>query len=408
VDTLARILADYTSGGTATGAAAAHALGERGLPTARDENWRHARLHALNRVPGFGAAGTAGADPAASLPEPLPGFQRLVLHNGRRVAAGSDAAAIAAPRPAPDGDALPPAADTAFDLLNRMFAPQAQSLDLADGARLEILSIATPSGSGAAYARLHLQIAPGARVQLVERHLGGCGALALVCPSVAVSVGPGATLDHYRLQQCTEDALFLETLSGELAADASWNVRTASCGAATARTTALLRLGGADAALDWQSLAIAHHGQTSDLLLRVEHAAPRTRTQQQYRGIATEQGHAACSAEMRVSAQAPGARITQSLRGLLEGSRSEIDLRPRLEIHTDEVQAAHGATTGRLDENLLFYLLSRGIEPDTARALLRWAFLGDVLRHWSIPELRRTAERAAAGLLGTSVPEGPA
>ena len=57
-----------------------------------------------------------------------------------------------------------------------------------------------------------------------------------------------------------------------------------------------------------------------------------------------------------------------------------MDLRPRLEIETDEVRAQHGATTGRLDENLLFYLLSRGLEPQLARRLLKWAFLGDVLR----------------------------
>ncbi|MFO1265582.1 MAG: SufD family Fe-S cluster assembly protein, partial [Rubrivivax sp.] len=310
-------------------------------------------------------------------------------------------------RAAADGDPAPPA-EAAFELLNRMFAPQALALELADGASVELVSVATAAAGGAAYARLRLRVAPGARVRVVERHVGGCGPQSLVCPSVAVDLGAGATLEHYRLQQCSEDVLFLDTLSGSAAAGARWSVRTADCGAATSRSTALLRLAGPDAGLDWQSLAIAHRGQHSDLLLRVEHAARGTRTTQQYRAICTEEGHAACSAEMRVLAEAPGARIAQSLRGLLEGARAEIDLRPRLEIHTDEVQAAHGATTGRLDDTLLFYLLSRGLEPDTARALLRWAFLGDVLRHWAIAPLRRAAEHAAAGQLGTRVPEGPA
>ena len=89
----------------------------------------------------------------------------------------------------------------------------------------------------------------------------------------------------------------------------------------------------------------------------------------------------------------------QSLRGLLEGSGAEIDLRPRLEILTDDVRAAHGATTGRLDEDLLFYLLARGIDRDRARALLKWAFLGDVLRAIELPEVRRAAEHGAAGQL---------
>ena len=95
----------------------------------------------------------------------------------------------------------------------------------------------------------------------------------------------------------------------------------------------------------------------------------------------------------------PGSQARQSLRGLIEGGTAEIDLRPRLEILTDDVRAVHGATTGRLDENLLFYLLSRGIDPATARTLLKWAFLGDVLREIELPELRAEAERLAAGQL---------
>jgi Fe-S cluster assembly protein SufD len=63
------------------------------------------------------------------------------------------------------------------------------------------------------------------------------------------------------------------------------------------------------------------------------------------------------------------------------------------------VRAQHGATTGQLDQNLLFYLLARGIDPKTARALLKWAFLGDVLRAIDLPTLRSAAERSAAGQL---------
>ncbi len=80
---------------------------------------------------------------------------------------------------------------------------------------------------------------------------------------------------------------------------------------------------------------------------------------------------------------------------MLAGTGAEIDLRPQLEILTDEVRASHGATTGALDENMRFYLLSRGLDPDTARALLEWAFLEDAVRaHSSMPELR---QRGGAG-----------
>jgi Fe-S cluster assembly protein SufD len=403
MDTLTRIFSDYEAAGDPSATASAEEFRSLGLPTQRDENWRYVNVRALDHVPAYAPAPGAVPDNLAQLlPPPLPGFERLVLVNGRYSAAHSTADVV---RTGFTGISKSHAA-ARFDLLNRMFAPEAQGFELADGKRLEVLSIATPAGAvGSAYPRLNIRIAPRAQVELIERYLGTAGPQSLVCSSVDLELGDDATLDHYRLQQCAEELLFLDTLNVRIGSRANWRVRTAAYGASTARTTALVRYTGADASLDWHAVAIAHKGQIQDLLLEVEHAAPRARTNQVFRAIATEGGHAACSSEMIVVANTPGANTSQSLRGLLEGKAAEIDLRPRLVIHNDNVQAKHGATTGQLDDTLMFYLLSRGIEPDVARTLLRWAFLGDVLRAWAIPELRRTAERAAAGQLQGGVPE---
>jgi Fe-S cluster assembly protein SufD len=91
--------------------------------------------------------------------------------------------------------------------------------------------------------------------------------------------------------------------------------------------------------------------------------------------------------------------VHQSLRGLIDGKGAEVDLRPRLTINTNEIQATHGATTGRLDEDLLFYLLARGIDEPGARSLLKWAFLGEALGAIDPPALRRAAGFAAAARL---------
>jgi Fe-S cluster assembly protein SufD len=82
-----------------------------------------------------------------------------------------------------------------------------------------------------------------------------------------------------------------------------------------------------------------------------------------------------------------------------ESKGAHINLRPRLTIQTDDIQASHGATTGQLDENLLYYLLTRGIDAATARAMLKWAFLGDVFAAIADPALRRAAEQIAAAHL---------
>ena len=130
------------------------------------------------------------------------------------------------------------------------------------------------------------------------------------------------------------------------------------------------------------------------------HEAPGTKSDQLFRGIASDRAHIACSADVQVLPGAPGSRVLQSLRGLIDGKGAEVNLRPRLTINTDDIQAAHGATTGRLDEDLLFYLLSRGLEPVAARSLLKWAFLGEAFGAIEPPALRRAAQLAAAARLG--------
>jgi Fe-S cluster assembly protein SufD len=106
---------------------------------------------------------------------------------------------------------------------------------------------------------------------------------------------------------------------------------------------------------------------------------------------------------VEVTASARGTSCEQSLKGLLNNPGAEIDLRPQLEIHTDAVRASHGATTGALDQNMLFYLLSRGLDADTARGLLEWAFCEDAIRLIDQPLLRRQAELALADCLGNRV-----
>jgi len=101
---------------------------------------------------------------------------------------------------------------------------------------------------------------------------------------------------------------------------------------------------------------------------------------------------------------AHGTDSSQSLRGLLAGTDAEIDVRPQLEIYTDDVRCNHGATAGKLDDNMLFYLLSRGLDRDTALRLLKWAFLEDVVSKIQVPQLRQQIEENLAGRLEAPLP----
>jgi Fe-S cluster assembly protein SufD len=137
-------------------------------------------------------------------------------------------------------------------------------------------------------------------------------------------------------------------------------------------------------------------------VIQVEHVGRNSRSEQVLRGVANGQSSIGLASRVDVAASAGGADSRQSLKGLIGAAGAEVNLRPQLEINTDEVKASHGATTGSLDDNTLFYLLSRGIDPETARKLLEWAFIGDVMSHIDIAGLRRQVELTTVSQLGNS------
>ncbi|HEY2416706.1 MAG TPA: SufD family Fe-S cluster assembly protein [Steroidobacteraceae bacterium] len=399
---LERVLHDYESvaadlpGETAARARAAARLSELGWPSVRDEQWRYANLRAFERLNSFRPASAGTLDIA--LPAAIPGFERLTFLDGVQIGGSHPLQDDSAANHAAASHVWP--AEQRLGLLCDMFAHDAARLSVRGEAAIEILFISSDrAAAGAVYPRLQLHLQPGSHLRLIERHLGHAAAPALVACNLTVELGRAAALTHYRLQQYGQGTVFADTLWAHLAEQARYTVRSVAVGAGTARTSALVQLAGRAATLAWQAIAVGRGQQVHDVALKVEHGAADTSTEELFRGIADERARVAFSGHIHIAANAPGSQARQSLRGLIEGAGAEIDLRPRLEILTDEVRAVHGATTGRLDEELLFYMLARGIDRQTARALLKWAFLSDVLREIDVPGLRAEAERLAAGQL---------
>jgi Fe-S cluster assembly protein SufD len=410
---LDRVLRDYRSSAEdLPGDASAHAararaaaqLTELGWPSVRDEQWRYANLRAFERLDAFRPPTAVGAAHAAAVPAELPpavpGFERLIYLDGVRVAGAQPRLAgiqDTAGEPAAAWHWVP---EQRLGLLCDMFAGDAARLHVHGEAAIEILFMTSERAAGAAvYPRLQLQLEPGSRLRLIERHLGAATAPALVACNVTIELARDAVFTHYRLQHYGRQTVFADNLWARLADQARYTVRSVAVGAGTARTSARVQLAGRGASVAWQAIAVGRGEQVHDTALKVEHSAADTSTEELFRGIADERSRIAFSGHIHIEASAPGSQARQSLRGLIEGAHAEIDLRPRLEIQTDEVKAAHGATTGRLDEDLLFYMLARGLDRQTARALLKWAFLSDVLREIELPALRTEAERLAAGQL---------
>ena len=389
------------------------ALTASGLPTSRDENWKYANLRPLERLR-FVPAAPAQPVAATDLPAAIPGFARYVFVDGAFApalsaalnataaavtplcAAGDAAGTSAAPAHTPGADA-----DERFALLNEAFATDGAAIRVAahpeEPVRLELVFVASADAhSGASYPRLELRLESQAQLLLIERHVSAGPGASFVNSAVTVDVGAGATLHHYRLQELAVRAIVFDTLCAAVGRDACYRLHGINIGAQSARSTLAVRLTGERADLRLAVVALGEHQQVQDTYARVEHAAPRAHTEQVFRGISAGRARVAFNGKIVVGSEAHGTDSRQSLRGLLAGPEAEIDVRPQLEIYTDEVRCSHGATAGKLDENMLFYLLSRGLEPEVAQRLLKWAFLEDVVAKIGVAELRRQIEERLA------------
>ena len=391
-----------------------------GLPTGRDEAWKYA-ARTLSRRDWWSAPSDALSLPdkaaidAAVLPVEAPVLVFAGGHAVPRALGGFGALpAGVSLRPLAEDAVKAPTGDSGEHRVAAIAAattPGAWELAVAanvDAGSLQLLHLPAP-GTGALVLRIRL--ARGARLQLLESLADGesaalgtngkvateadttLGAAANTPPPtltrwLQVQLADGANLTHAIVQQLPVDAALLEQLDVSVGRDATYLGLPVSLGAQAAHTAAHLSLEGPGAFGHWQQFLRVDGNQHTDVQLTVTHAAANTTSTQAVRALAGGRSRGAFSGKVVMPPSAHGADSAQSIRNLLLSATAELDTRPQLEIHVDDVKASHGSTTGSLDEQALFYLRSRGIGEQEARRLLMQAFAADVIARLPWPSLR--------------------
>lgn len=393
-------------------------LAARGLPDRRDENWKYLD-HARIAEYAFEAAPRAPVDAAAleSRILAIPGAMRIILADGRY-------------QPVPSAAALPPGlevidlaelferdpeaalallrtpgddADDRYALLAEAQAAGGVALRVGAGrdlaAPVHVVHVATAATPGVHQARMVIQAGNGSRVTIVEQFVALGEAASLGNLAAEVEVGERAELTHLRLHQHSAAAAQVETLVVRQSAGSRYAQHLLALGGRLLRSNLRLALEGHNAECRLDGLFLADGERQVDLLTHVTHHGAATVTAQDYRGIATGRGRGALNGRITVLPAARGANASQSSRNLLLTPLAEINARPQLEIHVDDVQCRHGATIGSLDESQLFYLVSRGLDPDAARALLTFAFCQDLVGRLPLTAVRAAAQSLVAAAL---------
>ena len=415
---MSALLESLASGFQGDGArrAALDAALRDGLPGARNEAWKYTSLRALERrsfaVQHEAAQQPVSAiDPAslANLPSP-----RLVFVNGVFDPASSDVAQL------PDGVALGPLsallshgtprevnfldrrferADEVFARLNAALAREGAVLRIAENVLvaqpLHLVFIGAPAETDIAWHARHLiELRRGASVTLVEHHYAQGAHANLGNALTHVHVGAGATLVHARIQaESTAATLFTRT-DAVLARGAHYRRFDLELGAGLSRHELNVRLEGEGARLSENGVLLGNARRHLDTRLGIEHIGRDTSCDLLWRGLAADRSRAAFHGGITIRAGADGSDANLSNKNLLLSEGAEIDSQPVLEIHADEVKAAHGATVGQLDPGTLFYLRSRGLPEREARQLLTAAFCREALTDAADAGLRASLEAA--------------
>jgi Fe-S cluster assembly protein SufD len=267
------------------------------------------------------------------------------------------------------------------------------------GVRVEVpivLSAIQAQSGSAMYWRSLVVVEEEAELTLVEQYLSSEAELeGYFSPVVELVVGRGARVEYLCVQDLSERSWILGSQRAQVARDGSlhWIGLGLGSGQGKLRMETDLRGPGADGRVT--GAYVGHGRQHLDYDTTQEHAAPHTTSDLAFRGILRDRATAVWSGMIRVEPEAQRTDAFQENRNLLLSEGAHADAIPGLEIEANDVRCTHAATVGRIDEEQLFYLMSRGLERSEAERLLVGGFLGVVAaRLKGSPHLHDAVEAA--------------
>lgn len=336
-------------------AAAAARLQAVGLPTRALEDWRYVDVAPLATEPVAGPAPAMAVETKGWAATPVSEERQTAWQSC--VATTTDVGAIAS---------LAHLNDSLHFTLGR------------DATGVATVGIDTPVGVHGR--RLVVTLERGASGTLVLRHRVGA---ARSCTGIEIDAAPGSRLIVEEIQEGDDAAQLLSNAWLRLDRDAHVTWTSAWRGGALVRARLKAKLLAAGAEVDLAGLARIAGTRQVHQYLRVEHLAGDTRSQQLYKNVIDGSARASFDGLVHVAKGADRSDAQQTNHNLLLSVGGRADTRPQLDIHADEVKAAHGATVGRPEDDQIIYLRTRGLALSTARQLVQQGFSDEILHRFS-------------------------
>lgn len=380
-----------------------HALAcfrEQGLPHTKLEAWRYTSLAALARTD-FALPSAAGQVTRADLERvcfPVFACSLYVFLDGRYREDLSSPRALSGETRIESGvqEELGTLVDPKLHplaALNTALFEEAALLHVPRGVRLEqpvhvVFATSPDSTPRARQARLLVLADPGSRVQVVQDHVSLGEDHGFSNAVTEVFVGADAGVDLVVIQREADTAFHVSNLATRLERDARFSSHVLTLGGRLVRNDLTATLAGEGSEATLSGLFIGSGTRLVDNHTLVDHAVPHGTSRQVYRGILGGEARGVFRGRVIVRPDAQKTNAEQSNPNLLLSDAAEVDTRPQLEIHADDVRCSHGSSIGQLDAQALFYLRARGIDEVAARELLTRGFAHQVLGALPVPALR--------------------
>lgn len=235
-----------------------------------------------------------------------------------------------------------------------------------------------------------IRVGQGAQVTLAEVHLDSQEAHTQ-SESTQVELSEGARLSWLRSYQDASVTSYDSTISCRLDRDAYLDLLQVQSAGEKVNSKMSAKILGEGAEAHMRGLSFARDHQQVEHFVEVDHQAPHTVSSQLFKGISRDRARTKLNGRIHIARDAQKVVSQQMNHNLLMGPLAQAETRPELEVFADDVKANHGATVGRLDQEKMFYLISRGIPPKEAEQMLAQAFVADVVMKMSSSSLKGLA-----------------
>lgn len=299
--------------------------------------------------------------------------------------------------------------DDAFTALNTAFLSSGAFVFFPQNTQTETpihLLFLTDASAGriATFPRVLVVAEPFAEATIIEDHASlDEGGVYFSSPVVEVYVDDEARLTHYKVQRESEQAFHVARTRAEVGRASVYDSTTINLGASLGRHNINMNLRGEGSESWIDGLFFGHGEQLMDTHSLINHREPHCTSHQKYKGVLNEKSRSVFNGRIFVHQKAQKTDAYQSNKNLLLSDTARVDTKPQLEIFADDVKCSHGATVGQLNEDELFYLLSRGLEPELARNLLTYGFAEEVIEKIKVESIKRQLNEIILNRLHTTL-----